>query len=62
MWLEEKKYNVGKTDFNPLIALWLGFGVTMGIIIVLLNITMRSVVGFLAKVLCMVLKLEIPFE
>ena len=38
MWLEEKKYNVGKTDFNPLIFFWLGFGVTMGIIVLLLYI------------------------
>lgn len=38
MWLEEKKYNVGKTDFNPLIAFWLGFGITMGMVILLLNI------------------------
>jgi hypothetical protein len=45
MWLEEKKYEVGKTDFNPLIAFWMGFGVTMGIIIVLINILDKLMFG-----------------
>lgn len=45
MWLEEKKYNTEKTDFNPLIALWLGFGITMGIIIVLLNVVDKLMFG-----------------
>lgn len=38
MWLEEKKINVEKTDFNPIIAFWFGFVATMGMIVVLLNV------------------------